>query len=164
MQEIGRAGRDGQQSVAILLYAPGDEGLPSQLTAISLPSVNLLAQVKNHQLRPAVLGDDQDLFTFYLDHGYQPAQIISAFKQRRQQQAINLQKMLDYASLATCRRSFLLDYFGEEADDFPSPCCDIEQPEWMGELSLPEAPAKPKNDQQADWHQRLRRLFNQSEQ
>lgn len=164
MQEIGRAGRDGQQSVAILLYAPGDEGLPSQLTAISLPSVNLLAQVKNHQLRPAVLGDDQDLFTFYLDHGYQPAQIISAFKQRRQQQAISLQKMLDYASLATCRRSFLLDYFGEEVDDFPSPCCDIEQPEWMGELSLREAPAKPKNNQQADWHQRLRRLFNQSEQ
>lgn len=161
MQEIGRAGRDGQQSVAILLYAPGDEGLPSQLTAISLPSVDLLTQVKNHQLRPNVLGDDQELFTFYLNHGYQPAQIIAAFKQRRRQQALSLQRMLDYTSLKTCRRSFLLNYFGEEAGDFPSPCCDIDQQEWRGELSLPKSPRRPASAEQADWHQRLRQLFNQ---
>lgn len=161
MQEIGRAGRDGQQSVAVLLYAPGDEGLPSQLTAISLPSVNLLTQVKNHRLQPTVLGDDQDLFTFYLDHDYQPAQIIAAFKQRRRQQIISLQKMLDYLSLTTCRRRFLLDYFGEEAGEFPPPCCDADQQKWLGELTFPTPIDEPASGQQADWHQRLRQLFNQ---
>ncbi|MGN1279990.1 MAG: RecQ family ATP-dependent DNA helicase [Limosilactobacillus sp.] len=164
MQEIGRAGRDGQQSVAVLLYAPGDEGLPSQLTAIDLPSVALLTQVKNHQLRPTVLGEKQDLFTFYLDHDYQPAQIIAAFKGRRRQQNISLQKMLDYIGLATCRRRFLLDYFGEEAGAFPPPCCDVDQRQWQGELVFPAPPAGPVNGQQADWHQRLRRLFNQPRQ
>lgn len=161
MQEIGRAGRDGQQSVAILLYAPGDEGLPSQLTTISLPSVDLLAKVQHHQLRPNVLGDDQELFTFYLDHGYQPAQIITAFRQRRRQLALSLQKMLDYTNLQTCRRRFLLDYFGEEATDFPSPCCDLDQSRWGKELTLPTPPAVH-DERQGDWHQRLRQLFNQS--
>lgn len=160
MQEIGRAGRDGQQSVAVLLYAPGDEGLASQLTTINLPSVDLLTQVQHHQLRPSVLGDDQELFTFYLDHGYQPARIVTAFRKRQRQLAISLQRVVDYTGLATCRRRFLLDYFGEEAADFPPPCCDVDQPQWAGELTMKSAP-HPVVCQQGDWHLRLRQLFNQ---
>ncbi|HYK73751.1 MAG TPA: RecQ family ATP-dependent DNA helicase, partial [Pseudoneobacillus sp.] len=39
LQEIGRAGRDGNQSLAILFYAPGDENLALQLVEGELPSV-----------------------------------------------------------------------------------------------------------------------------
>lgn len=38
LQEIGRAGRDGGDSLAILLYSPGDEQLPQQLAEGELPS------------------------------------------------------------------------------------------------------------------------------
>ena len=37
VQEIGRAGRDGRQSVAVLLTCPGDDLLARQLTTVDLP-------------------------------------------------------------------------------------------------------------------------------
>src|SRR5699024_9088336 len=38
IQEIGRAGRDGKQSVSLLLYKPGDEFIPQQLIENELPT------------------------------------------------------------------------------------------------------------------------------
>jgi len=38
IQEIGRAGRDGKQSVSLLLYKPGDEFIPQQLIENELPN------------------------------------------------------------------------------------------------------------------------------
>ncbi len=52
LQEIGRAGRDGLQSIAILMHAPGDEQLPMQLLENELPLKWQIQEYleKNHQL------------------------------------------------------------------------------------------------------------------
>ena len=94
-QEIGRAGRDGLPSEALLLYSAGDI----------------------HRIR-----------FFFKDKSDD-----ESFKAEKL-----LQAMIDYAQCRTCRRKFLLNYFGEEytpptdgrdkngtQDQNAAPCCDI---------------------------------------
>ena len=83
-QEIGRAGRDGLPSEALLLYSAGDI----------------------HRIR-----------FFFKDKSDD-----ESFKAEKL-----LQAMIDYAQCRTCRRKFLLSYFGEryEPDADASQCCDI---------------------------------------
>ncbi len=94
-QEIGRAGRDGLASEALLLYSAGDI----------------------HRIR-----------FFFKDKSD-----AESFKAEKL-----LQAMIDYAQCRTCRRKFLLNYFGEEytpptdgrdkngtQDLTAAPCCDI---------------------------------------
>lgn len=91
-QEIGRAGRDGLPSEALLLYSAGDI----------------------HRIR-FFLKDKSD------DESFKAEKL--------------LQAMIDYAQCRTCRRKFLLSYFGEryEPDADASQCCDICE---QGGLSL----------------------------
>lgn len=86
-QEIGRAGRDGLASEALLLYSAGDI----------------------HRIR-----------FFFKDKSDD-----ESFKAEKL-----LQAMIDYAQCRTCRRKFLLNYFGEEYEPptdalRTTPCCDI---------------------------------------
>ncbi|MBR5965532.1 MAG: DNA helicase RecQ [Treponema sp.] len=83
-QEIGRAGRDGLASEALLLYSAGDI----------------------HRIRFFFKDKSED----------------ESFKAEKL-----LQAMIDYAQCRTCRRKFLLGYFGEEYTprEDNSQCCDI---------------------------------------
>ncbi|WP_077326742.1 RecQ family ATP-dependent DNA helicase [Virgibacillus siamensis] len=45
IQEVGRAGRDGEQSIAFLLYSNGDEQIPESIIESELPSSNALSAI-----------------------------------------------------------------------------------------------------------------------
>ncbi len=107
LQEIGRAGRDGKQSLAVLLYTA------------------------------SVLGEQASLFEFYLEHSFTPQQIITMFERRKIQTEKELQEMVAYIKENGCKREYLLTYFGEQFDGSNEFCCDYELSDWTTKLILP---------------------------
>ncbi|WP_295746481.1 RecQ family ATP-dependent DNA helicase [uncultured Limosilactobacillus sp.] len=161
VQEIGRAGRNGQQALAVLLYAPGDEQLPLALSQVDLPSNELMMAYQRHHAKTAELGESGELLTFYLDHGWQPTQIRQLFEQRWQLAKKQVAVMLDYATVNACRRQMISEHFGEPLTPKPTWCCSFDELAWYQHIHLPvitvnESPQQPAND----WRQQLALLFN----
>ena len=160
VQEIGRAGRDGALSCAILLYSSGDEQIQRRLTTIDLPSANLIDQARVGTIPVNALGDQADLFKFYLDHGYRGQQIVLAFQHRARDSSRRLQEMVAYVNNDTCRREQITRYFGEDFQT-QAVCCDVDQPEWLSSQFWQTAPNHPVmvNKPKPDWRAHLRQLL-----
>ncbi|EOT42490.1 RecQ family ATP-dependent DNA helicase [Enterococcus columbae] len=131
VQEIGRAGRDGQQSQAILLYQEKDEQI----------HYFLQEQQKNARkeyeawyeqapalLNAAYLSEQQLKWQQQIQkEGY------AAFMQRLKDSELTkrqmLKQMLAFIHTQACRRQWLADYFNNEQPLKPKYCCDIDTQE-----------------------------------
>ncbi|WP_042355235.1 RecQ family ATP-dependent DNA helicase [Bacillus rubiinfantis] len=150
LQEIGRAGRDGLQSIAILLYAPGDEQIPLQLAESELPSeqqIDWLFQMLESQ---QILKEEGTAFLneWKEQGGFSDIQwrIITDFIQRLVNDNVQLSTIIEmvkeftkkrlsskrrstllmkqWVELNTCRRRFILDYFEDMSEVRQHSCCD----------------------------------------
>src|SRR5690625_691588 len=71
IQETGRGGRDGSQSVSVLLYSKGDEVIPNQLIDLELPDDFLIEQFvklklnKNRLIEAVSMTETQERFLEY---------------------------------------------------------------------------------------------------
>ncbi|KRL92989.1 RecQ family ATP-dependent DNA helicase [Limosilactobacillus equigenerosi] len=160
VQEVGRAGRNGQPSVAILLNAPGDELLPQSLNQIEIPPVPILEQVQARQLPASALGEQREILQFYLTHGIAPSELAAFLAPHQAELAQQLQWMQSYLQVQGCRRQLIWRYFGETGAS-QARCCDGCQPAWTpATLDLPawEVPNREQNP--LAWEKRLKQFFN----
>ena len=143
-QEIGRAGRDGQEAFAILLYnAKEDRELPQSFVDGSKPPIkmyNKVIEVTKRELLglydiirrsnlkkthvEIILSDlmDQGIINQqiirnskkYFFNPDAPALDLTAFETLRNAQNQELEKMLEYTDISTCRMQYLCNYLGDE--------------------------------------------------
>lgn len=186
LQEIGRAGRDGQNSVSILLYSQGDEQLAYQLAEGEIPSLtqldflfDLIEKNKLNWNDKEEWGRVQTLCGFseiqlrmvedYLKEVPSNANLLrekAHFKQLIEERITvkrrKISQMVKLVQLNGCKREFLLNYFNEEQKIKVDNCCvfcGIDYERFRNDRLVFE-----RENEQFDWQRQLAELLlNKSE-
>ena len=180
-QEAGRAGRDGQKALCMLLYCVDDKGLQEwfiendaptkdelytlfdviktrvrgRIASISFSNITQWTKMYETKARVGIsllgmagcLSRLQDRWGKLQLEVLTPtltqenvAQIFERVQQQREIKRQKLAKVIEYAEESTCRRSFILSYFGEEIHPHHEWCCDLcSAKEKAAEITAPVA-------------------------
>jgi len=143
LQEIGRAGRDGKKSIAILLYCLGDEQLAFQIAEGELPDQAQLDRIhsffKEYPLSDKLSEYENQIRSFagltetqwrmiegYIEEmGPDHFDELAVFVKNRSE--IKKNKIFDmykWIQSDQCRRSNILSYFKEVMNKVQADCCD----------------------------------------
>ncbi|WP_317766393.1 RecQ family ATP-dependent DNA helicase [Pediococcus ethanolidurans] len=167
LQEIGRAGRDQQPSIAILLYTAGDEYIPSTLNMKGFPSAsNVQTFFAKPESRASFEPDQKQLLTYYHDQHKSAQEVSQIFENRQVAKQNSLMQMLNFVNEENCLRNNLLTHFGEQEVTHNANCCGIDCVfEAVATLKLTETSEVEQDSNQSlslvPWQTRLNQLFSQ---
>ncbi|HSP22207.1 MAG TPA: ATP-dependent DNA helicase RecQ [Planococcus sp. (in: firmicutes)] len=129
VQEVGRAGRDGESALATLLYTAGDEMLMESLVMDELPNRHEIESVANNRQDSRRLVEDgvvretaYRVVSYWLSQmtAEETAARIDLIRQEKIQQIDKIKKLVN---LTGCIREYLVSCFDQEVESKPENCC-----------------------------------------
>lgn len=132
MQEVGRAGRDGQSAIAYVLYAEGDEQFAKFIVTEDLPRAahaERYAHLLASRELPIVMlrtGEIAETPFRVLDYWMQrePIDDVKIRLQKMEQKKYEaVQEMLQVIDTKQCMRERVVHYFGQQLAGSPEQCC-----------------------------------------
>ena len=152
-QEIGRAGRDGNPAVGIMLYCEGDDKVQRRLIRKNAPtekafellwrfilnkSENRKVRLQNNEKTELMLKilKKEGYIDFESNHEIALIKILDETPDRTLDIDFNdltetedrklreVDELLDYINTNTCRRRYIMDYFSDREYSSKVPCCD----------------------------------------
>lgn len=127
VQEFGRAGRDGQQSIAIVFSQINDVFLQRALVELTIPEDDFIRTYFNKHKELATIEDEKGkLLDYYYAKNRSIDEVQALFRQRKIEKEIGLQNMLTFVDATSCRKQQILAYFGEtEMVKHTESCCSV---------------------------------------
>lgn len=166
IQEVGRAGRDGQKSAATLLYSDEDGQRIRFIIEEDLPDPNevrfyaeLLLQgiVREEAAGRARISETGRRVIDYYFERMSVDRVNARMEQLRREKAEELQQMIHLVHSGQCIREQLLSFFDESCEMKPKSCCSIcgiEEKDWIWDIQTNSAKKEWKG-----WEERLANLL-----
>lgn len=162
VQEIGRAGRDGKKSLAVLLYAPGDEKTFRFIYDDRKQKQQLLKsyQESTAQFAASLAAQPESVQTWWEKiPKSDPARFEEELSKRERVQAQQLAGMLHFIETPSCRREIIREYFADPPFSKSAFCCDLDSAD-MEEQVPQQSETEKKISALQNWQERLAELFN----
>ena len=161
VQEVGRAGRDGKQALATLLYAPGDEGLMESIVLEDLPTKNEIFEVHHSNEPKRLINEGIVRETAYRVIEYWLNQLsvdetYAKIEMLQQEKMNQIQKIKKLVTITSCIRQYIIESFDQELKQKPESCCVNDGIDY-GAFEMRRVKAEKRV--QMDWENRLNALL-----